>query len=154
MISLSAGNCESIVIAIVFTVGIVLFTDGLPRVTWHFFALYFLGAFVWLPTYWYMTLRGNRMKLLEVLEDETWDHYKLNKHGEVRDGRMVPNHPSKESLAANGLLWFFAAPIFIAENWIRWIIDLSTRLMNKAQLALAVDVPVKYDSNGCRRDSK
>jgi hypothetical protein len=106
---------------------------GLPALTWHYLAGYLIGAFVWVPVYWYLTLRSNRRELMRCKERDRCDF------GTEKDGRWLPKHPEYEALVANGLMWFIAAPIHCAKDWINWIIDLFTRLMNKIQASLAVE---------------
>lgn len=124
---------SAIVIFIIAAAAMVGLVDGLPRLTWHYLAAYLLGAFVWLPTYWYLALRRNRRSLLKCEK-----HYRSN-FGTQKNEKWLPKHPDYDALVANGVMWFFAAPIHCTKDWVNWIIDLFTGLMNKVQESLAVE---------------
>lgn len=127
--------------AVAFIIAMLTVVGGLPALTWHFLAAYALGAFVWVPVYWYLRLRHNHRMLLRDSNE-----YERTKYGTWRnapsgmkaDGRWLPNHPENAALVANGLMWPLAAPLYLGQDWINWIVDMFRGLMNKIQDSLSV----------------
>lgn len=113
-----------------------LFVYGAPAITWHWLVAYAAGAFAWVPIYWYLTLRGNRRQLML-----TTNEFDRRNFGFQKGGKWLPSHPEYSELVANGLLWFLAAPVHCAKDWINWVVDMFSGLMDKIQMSMAVDVP-------------
>lgn len=131
------GESSIVVLVLAAIIGFA-FVGNFPPLTYHWLVAYFLGGIVWVPIYWYLTLRKNRSKLLSSTRDSERCY-----HGIQSGNVWLPKHPGKSELVANGTMWFLAAPIHISNNWITLVIDLLSNIMSRVQKSLAVEVSQK-----------
>jgi len=122
-----------ICIFVSFATATLIFVDY--KVTWHYFAIYLVGAVIWTPIFWYLTLLHNKQGLLLSKYDSIRGEY-----GELSGDMWLPFHPTTEMVIANALLWFIAAPLRIFDRSIRKAIQLLNSLMEKIRRSMGVKI--------------
>lgn len=151
LISIYVGaSNQALVLAIVWAVLYGALVSGTPVPDWRYLAGYLVGAFVWIPAYWYLRLKKNA-RTLNRLKSEAQalgklvNQYQMRNYGEhisPGDGpeSWLPKHPSNADLSIEGLMWPVAAPLYLAEDWINIIIDFFRGFMDRVQDSLKVTI--------------
>jgi hypothetical protein len=128
--------------AIILTVLMVIASAALvgdaPRLRWEYVAGYVAGVLIWMPWYWYLRLSANRRGLVEYLSQRRDPKSDYCSYGKRVDGKWLPNHPDAEDIAANGLVWFVAAPVYLSRDSIRVVIERLRIAMNRVQASMAI----------------
>lgn len=111
-----------------------------PEDLLRYVAIYFVGAVVWVPTYWYLYLLRNRRGLVLSEDDYSRMDYGFYKEDSGAK-KWYPKHPSRDALLANGTMWVISAPLFLTKDWVSLIIEWFCGLMGRIQKSLVVVVP-------------
>jgi len=108
----------------------IAFVTGFPRFASHALAIYFVGSMVWVPTYWYLVLRSNRIGLLDgKAYCGDWDNQMQ---------AWVPSNPSRANLICQGVFWPVCMPCYITKNWVGCIVQSVSGLLNRIRIRMAV----------------
>ncbi len=126
-------DSAAITMLVVSAVLLLSLVGGLPYPRWEFIAGYLVGGFVWVPIFWYLTLKHNRAKLISARSK-----HERTEYGTLDGALWLPKHPDASELVANGTLWVVAAPVYATNEWINWTIAFFYGYMKKIQRGLAV----------------
>ena len=112
-----------------------------PNIDWRYLMIYPVGAIVWLPAYWYLSLRRVYNELLKLKSEYDGDGnwlkslpYKYHEHvypSFTKAEGIKIQHPSWEDLSANAVSWPLSAPIFMLDNVIHQFITSLTQAFNR-----------------------
>lgn len=131
----------------VFAAVLYAFVGGTPKVAMGYVLVYLACGLLWVPIYWYLRLRENRRQIMQGLaQGDTLVtslaevHRSYQAVAVYKDRVLLPRHPAMDDLIANGVVWFLAAPVYLANDWIRVGIGAITGMMTKIQKSMAVSL--------------
>ena len=136
-----------------------VFVENLPVFSCWWLVAYLVLSLIWLPIYWYLSLRKTASELKEAITEEgsleqaynkSYNYNNIREHiSKERDGALFNytvdiQNPSSDQLVANTLLSPISIPIFFAENLIEASIRTIKATMNSIRKSLSADINNKF----------
>lgn len=159
---LYARHSASLAVLMIGAVAGIVFVENVPEMNYWWLALYPVVCLIWLPIYWYLSLRKTASELKEAITDagsvekarartnytdrKIRPHIKEHYPNDIRTFEVDIQNPSSDQLVANTVLAPLSIPIFFAENLIEASIRTIRGTMNKIRKSLSDGINNKFNT--------